>query len=232
MKFFQAVRFLLVVLCVPVVLVMTSVRLLISPAYLVFAYNTPGFPDDPYGFTREERLHWGGMAVNYLVNNAGIEFLADQRFPPGQQAPPQSCQFMDDCTKLYNERELGHMVDVKNVVTAALRIWYVALAVLFVFGLWAWRGGWSAEYRRALSRGGWLTLFLLGGVILFVLLAFNVIFVLFHQVFFEAGTWTFYYSDTLIRMFPERFWQLTFLAVGGLSGGVGLLLGLFLPPRK
>jgi hypothetical protein len=28
---------------------------------------------------------------------------------------------------------------------------------------------------------------------------------LFHQIFFSAGTWMFLYSDTLIRLFPERF---------------------------
>jgi uncharacterized membrane protein len=70
-------------------------------------------------------------------------------------------------------------------------------------------------------------MFLLGGIILFVLLAFGVIFVAFHQVFFESGTWTFFYSDTLIRLFPERFWRDTFIAVGVLAGGAGLLLGRF-----
>ncbi|MEJ2126169.1 MAG: hypothetical protein P8X84_01420 [Candidatus Bathyarchaeota archaeon] len=27
----------------------------------------------------------------------------------------------------------------------------------------------------------------------------------FHQLFFTSGTWTFYTSDTLIRLFPMRF---------------------------
>jgi integral membrane protein (TIGR01906 family) len=65
---------------------------------------------------------------------------------------------------------------------------------------------------------------LIGLIILSVLTMFNFIFVLFHEIFFSAGTWSFLYSDTLIRLFPERFWQDTFLMVGGLSVGFGLLI--------
>jgi len=214
----------LVTLLVPVALVMAAVRLLISPAYLVFEYNTPGFPDDPFGFTKEERLHWGSISVNYLVNQAGIEYLGNLRFPPGQQAPPQSCQFMDDCTRLYNDRELGHMLDVKNVVQVALNVWYASVLGLAILWVWAWRGRWALPFRQGLRRGGLLTVVLLLGIILLALLAFGIIFVAFHQVFFESGTWTFYYSDTLIRLFPERFWRDTFIAVGVLAGGAGALL--------
>jgi uncharacterized membrane protein len=61
-----------------------------------------------------------------------------------------------------------------------------------------------------------------------VLLSFNVLFVAFHNVFFQAGTWMFLFSDTLIRLFPERFWRDTFIAVGVLSGGAGLAIAYFL----
>lgn len=226
----QAFFKLLTTLLVPVVLVLGVVRLLISPAYLVFEYNTPGFPDDSYGFTKEERLYWARFAVDYLVNDAGIEYLGDLRFPEGQQAPPESCRFMDDCTRLYNDRELEHMLDVKVVVQAAMRVWVIAIALLVMLGAIAWRWKWWHSFRRAVSRGGWLTVLLLGSIILFVLLAFGVIFVAFHNVFFESGTWVFFYSDTLIRLFPERFWRDTFIVVGVLAGVAGTLIGLIMAP--
>lgn len=218
----------LVTLLMPVVLVMAAVRLLLTPAFLIIEYNTPGFPPDPYGFTKSERLRWSKVAVQYLLNDAEIGFLGDLRFPEGQQAPPESCQDMDDCTRLYNDRELKHMLDVKIVTQAALRVWYISLVLWLFLGIWAWRGGWGEAFRQGIGRGGWLTLFLLGGIILFVLLAFGVIFVAFHNVFFEAGTWQFLFSDTLIRLFPERFWRDTFIAIGVLAGGSGLALGYFL----
>ena len=139
---------------------------------------------------------------------------------------------MDDCTKLYNERELQHMLDVKNVVQGALWVWYASLGWLLVTGILAYFDGWKAEYRRALRFGGWLTVALLAAILIFVLVAFGVIFVMFHNIFFESGTWTFLFSDTLIRLFPERFWRDTFLAVGLLAGGTGLALGVLLKDKR
>ncbi len=98
-------------------------------------------------------------------------------------------------------------------------------------GIWAWQSGWVAAYRASLARGGWLTAGLIGAIILFVLIAFGVFFVAFHNVFFDPGTWQFLYSDTLIRLFPERFWRDSFLTVGALAGGGGLLLWHFLGRR-
>lgn len=204
----------LVALLTPVIIVLAVVRLLINPTLLTIEYNMPGFPPDPYGFTKEDRLYWGRYAVDYLVNDAGIEYLGDLRFTDG--------------SPVYNERELSHMMDVKIVVQASIRILVIALIGMVGLGGLAWRGGWMEQFKAALVRGGWLTIFLFAGVILFVLLSFGVIFVAFHEVFFAPGTWTFYYSDTLIRMFPERFWRDMFFYVGGFSIliALGIILGL------
>lgn len=223
---------LLVTLAVPVVLVLTTIRLLMTPLYVEIEYRTPGFPDDPYGFTLEERLYWSKISIDYLVNNEGIDYLADLRFPEGQQIPMPACGFVDDCTRFYNDRELQHMVDVKNVVQSALWVLWIAVGVLVVIGLFAWRGGWLVVYRAAVARGGWLTVILAASIFLFVLLAFGVIFVWFHQVFFEAGTWSFFYSDSLIRLFPERFWRDTFLVVAVLPALIGAALGYFLGRKR
>jgi uncharacterized membrane protein len=67
-------------------------------------------------------------------------------------------------------------------------------------------------------------------VLAFVVLAFYPFFVFFHNVFFESGTWTFYWSDTLIRLFPARFWQDTFIWVGGMTVLAGVILGQSLLP--
>jgi integral membrane protein (TIGR01906 family) len=201
----------LVTILVPVALVLTAVRLLLTPVFVQFEYRTPNFPPDPYGFTQEDRLYWSQIALNYLLNDQGISYLGDLRFPDGNP--------------LYNQRELKHMADVKKVVQAALKVWVGSLAGLALLGVWAWRADWLQLFRHGLSRGGWLTLLLVGTVILFVLVGFGVFFVFFHDIFFAPGTWTFSYSDTLIRLFPERFWRDTFLVLGVLAGGVGLAMG-------
>ena len=203
-----------VALLVPVALVLTSVRLMMNPLFLQFEYNQASFPADPFGFTKEDRLHWSGIDLDYLLNSAGISFLGDLRFDNGQP--------------VYNERELRHMVDVKNAVKGALTVWVASLVLLLGLGLLAWGLGWLDALRAGLVRGGWLTLLLLGAILLFVLFGFGVFFVGFHEVLFPAGSWTFEYSDTLIRLFPERFWRdvFTIVAILPLAGGLALILGL------
>lgn len=200
----------LVAVLIPIGLILTAVRLLLTPAFVNLEYRTPNFPADPYGFTQEDRLFWSLIALDYLMNDEGIDFLGDLQF--------------EDGSPVYNARELKHMVDVKNVVQAALIAWYISLIGIFLLGIWAFWGDMWNEYKRGLSLGGWLTVILIALTLLVVLIGFSLFFVFFHQIFFEAGTWVFRFSDTLIRLFPERFWRDTFLAVGIISLTGGLLL--------
>ncbi len=197
-------------LLVPVFIMLTSIRMLLFPWFLSFEYAMPGFPEDRFGFTKSDRLYWSRIAMDYLVNDEGIEFLGDLKFPDG--------------SPVYNERELQHMVDVKTAIQNTLRIWIISTGLLIVLGLWAWRGSWLAEYWNGINRGVWLTIFLVIGVIIFVAVGFGVFFVAFHNVFFEPGTWMFLWSDTLIRLFPERFWRDIFIYVAILSAGLGILI--------
>lgn len=217
---------------VPVILIMGAIRLILNPWYVEVEYRTPGFPADSYGFTLDERLSYSKVAIAYLLNDSDISFLGDLRFPDGQKAPDFSCQFMDDCSLLYNQRELKHMLDVKFVVQNALKVWIVSLIFLIVIGVLYWRLGILHEYRNAVRIGGYLTLGIIAVILAFTLLSFGIFFVFFHDMFFAEGTWTFYFSDTLIRLFPERFWRDTFLIVGVLSGVGGLLLVFGLKPKK
>jgi hypothetical protein len=66
-------------------ILMISIRLMIMPSYArQFAYRLPGFPDDPYGFSSEERLRWSEPSIKYLVNSEDISYLADLRFENGE----------------------------------------------------------------------------------------------------------------------------------------------------
>jgi integral membrane protein (TIGR01906 family) len=127
------------------------------------------------------------------------------------------------------------MDDVKRVTQGALRVWYLSLAVLALLGVWARFGGWWPTYLLGLRRGGWLMIGLAAtiGLIVVVGIAINPnvfwdFFAGFHSLFFEGNSWLFEFSDTLIRLFPIRFWEDAFLwaAVIALGGGVALALGL------
>jgi integral membrane protein (TIGR01906 family) len=209
----QRIISILITLIVPFFLIMTAIRLLFTPMFLQVEYRMPGFPPDIYGFTLEDRLYWSQISVDYLLNDAGIEFLAERQ--------------LDDGSPLYNQRELDHMLDVKILVQQMLVAWRVLFVLLVGLGIWAWRGRWMPAFMQALGRGGWLTISLIALILLGVAVSFRALFTGFHLIFFEGDTWLFYYSDTLIRLFPMRFWQDGFIFMGIftlLGAGVLILL--------
>jgi integral membrane protein (TIGR01906 family) len=214
----------LITLLVPIGLVIGAVRIVLNPWYPKLEYRTPWFPADPYGFNRTERDHYALIAIEYLNTNKDIHLLMDLRFPEGQTAPPISCLETTDCNLMFNNRELQHMIDVKYLLGIVLPVGYVAIGLLIVLGLWAWKRNWWRDYMYALQRGGWLMIGILLTLIVLVLGVFDWFFTEFHQVFFSSGTWQFYTSDTLIRLFPERFWMDTFVIVGGIAGLGGVVL--------
>jgi integral membrane protein (TIGR01906 family) len=182
---------------VPVVLVLTAVRLLLTPAFVRLEYRMPGFPEDPYGFTREQRLRWAMLDLEYLLNDAGIEFLGDLRF--------------EDGTPVHNERELRHMEDVKRLTQAALRVWFAAGLLAVGLAATLWIGAGRAAALEALAATARLTLILMAVLLVLLVLGFSAFFVGFHRVFFVGDTWLFPASDTLIRLYPVRFWRDAFL---------------------
>lgn len=209
-------RLVLIVL-IPVVLTLTNVRLLLTHAFPAIEYSLPNFPPDPYGFTKADRLHWSKLSIDYLLNNQGVEFLRGWRFPEGVTAPPESCPYYSDgdCNRFYNDRELRHMQDVKVVTRWALRAWAVGGIVCLLAAAALYYFEERTALRGALLAGSGLTLAILFAIVAYLLINFNTFFTQFHQVFFEGETWIFLWSDSLIRLFPIRFWQDAFIFVGG-----------------
>jgi integral membrane protein (TIGR01906 family) len=179
---------------------MISIRILISPLFAQIEYQLPGFPEDPYGFTLEDRLRWSEPSIKYLVNSEGIGYLESLRFENGEP--------------IYNPSELSHMEDVKSVVTG-MRIALAALTViLLIFTMININKGNKHLILQSFHNGGWGILGLIGAIMILLVISFNQLFTWFHQIFFESGTWRFYTSDTLIRLFPMRFWRDAFIFVG------------------
>ena len=196
---------------IPLVLTLINVRVVMTPLYLEFEYNRPGFPEDAYGFTTEDRLHYAPLALNYLLNDSGIEYLGDLTFPDG--------------AALYNERELKHMADVKVVVRAAFAL--LGLSILLIVGtlILAWKQStFRQSVRVGLLQGALLTIGIIVGLVVLAVTMWDVFFTGFHQLLFESGTWRFYFSDTLIRLFPEQFWFDAAVIIGTMTLGQALLL--------
>ncbi len=203
----------LIIICLPVALVLTNVRLIMSNVYLNYEYGKPDFPPDVYGFTQADRLRYAPIALGYLFNGEGIEFLANQTFPDG--------------TPQYNERELRHMADVKVVTRGTMAVWIItALVVLLSAVVLGWRPETRPALRAGLVGGSVVAVGILLALVAYILINFNTFFVQFHQIFFESDTWMFEWSDTLIRLFPLQFWSDGFTLIGVATLVEGLIVGV------
>ncbi len=207
-----------VTVLLPLIVLMLSVRLLITPTFAKVEYRMPGFPEDPFGFSLEDRLKWSAPSIKYLVNSEDVTYLSSLAFEDGEP--------------IFNASELSHMEDVKAVVTG-MRIALSALMVgLLAVSIISVRKGWRSDLLLALRRGGWGVLGLIAAILLMLVINFDQLFSWFHQIFFTSGTWQFYTSDTLIRLFPMRFWQDAFIAVGAISLAIGIIIIVFCKPKE
>ncbi|MCY3833193.1 MAG: TIGR01906 family membrane protein [Chloroflexi bacterium] len=189
-------------LAIPFLLTMTGARLLLSEVFLEFEYQRPGFPSDFYGFTLADRLAYGPYALRFLFNGEPIDYLAELRLPG------ENCWNIEsgasDC-RLFSDRELEHMRDVKEVASLSFA---AALACIALGGASIVSGLVNKRLRvdilLGIRRGCMLTLIAVACLALLSLSAWDRAFDLFHQLFFPEGTWRFPFSDSLIRLYPEQ----------------------------
>ena len=218
-KLFITVLRWLIIIAMPFLLTIFTMRLLIAwdwPSYPRFEYQR--IPPDAYGFTDEERLDLAEATLAYLrrPEPAGdvIYLLEDLRLPGSSQP-------------LYNPGEISHMLDVKIVADAFKQLlWLLALVVVGGLIFLLARPETQALGAKTMMQGGLLTAVILAVMGVLIGLAWNFVFVQFHELLFPPGTWTFAYTDSLIRLFPEKFWfDFGAIWVGGILT-LGVMWGL------
>ncbi len=202
----------LLVLALPVILIVGAVRALTWPWLPAWEYSRAGFPPDTYGMPAEERLWLARECVTFLNLPADLERLGRLRLEDGSAA--------------FNSRELDHMADVKRVYDQLTSGALLALVMMIAAGWSLRRRGEAAALWGALSDGGLLTLLALLGVGGLMLTSWDTFFVGLHGLFFTEGTWRFLYTDTLIRLFPVRFWQDAGILVAGTVAVMAFVLAL------
>jgi integral membrane protein (TIGR01906 family) len=180
-----------------------------SPLFLQLEYTRPSFPPDAYGFSTQDRLTYAPLGITYLLSTYDINWLAEKTLVGELCYPPQA----NPCS-LFNEGELKHMQDVKNVTWFAFVGFCGLLALHILTFAFFWRGKTIQKWYVSLMRGSLLTICVIIGIIILAVTAWDLFFDAFHGLFFAEGTWRFYYSDTLIRLYPEQFWLDASLVIG------------------
>ena len=208
-KFISRILRTLLVLLIPILLVLGSARLLATDSYLAFEYGKASFPPDSYGFTQQQRFDLASSNIHYVRAHLADNALSNETL---NGAP------------VYNEREVKHMADVQRVFQAVLSVWRGA-AVLFLFlGFILWQNRERMAFTSAIRSGGLLSAGIILTIALMALFAWQTWFELFHRFFFVPGSWLFSYTDTLIRLFPIKFWFDATLTISLFSFAGGLLL--------
>ena len=199
----------LLVLLIPILLILGSARLLATDTYLAFEYGKSNFPPDSYGFTPQQRFILASTNIHYVRAHLPNDELSKQTL---------------NGVSVYNEREVTHMADVKAVFQGILRVWQVAFILLLLLGFVFWQKGERKALASAIQWGGMLTSGIAVSIALFASVAWQSWFNIFHLSLFEPGSWLFSYSDTLIRLFPQKFWVDATLMITTFSLAGGLLL--------
>jgi len=189
----------LVVLLIPFMLTLLTIRFLISwdsPSYPEFEYSR--IDPDRFGFSDDERLGLATATLEYLRDYRPAEeaiILLEELRIPGSNDP------------LYNQREIGHMIDVKKLVDSLnILMWAISILVTLGLGFLLLPRYSRFEGFKAIYNGGLLTVSILLVMLILIVAAWGLVFTQFHELLFPPDTWTFYYSDSLIRLFPEQFW--------------------------
>jgi integral membrane protein (TIGR01906 family) len=205
----------LVVIATPAVTTGNALWVLMTPALVEVEYALPGFPEDEEGLDDDERKRLAKLGIDAIRPfGEGVGVLEQARFPDGEEA--------------FEQREIDHMQDVRDLIAAFMVAWAAALVAGALAVVWLRRRGPSGAAPRALRRGALFTLgaMALAGVVM--LIDFEFFFDGFHGIFFEDETWEFNDAYTLRRIYPDFFWGAAGGALAALVAAQAgaLLLGL------
>ncbi len=220
MKYLSIAARWLFILCLPLLLLTTSVGWAINSLWL---YEN-GF--EKYDISRKTGLDSGELekAARGLISywNSGQEFIDITVDKDGQPFT------------LFNQREAIHLKDVKGLIWLDYRVlWGSLIYVLGYLGvsLFRRRGHYWRRLANGAVRGSGLTLATMAALGLGTLVGFDQLFLQFHLLSFSNDLWQLDPArDYLIMLFPWGFWYdvtlfcvlgtvLMAVIMGGVAGG-------------
>ena len=194
----------LIAFTVTPIFVVNAFRILSSDRFVRYELGLSDFPRDRYGLAGEDRLALALTGLRSIQpGSEGIALLERATLPDGSPA--------------FDGRELRHMADVRRLLGKALRLQLVVVSILLALGVALRRSSrWRTVVPRGLQVGAFVTFAIALLAVPIILLGFDDFFLRFHEVFFSGDTWRFSTSDTLLRLYPEAFWQDTSQLAAGI----------------
>ncbi len=198
----------------PLFLIVSNTRLLMTPAFVAHEYHRYGFPPAEVSAVQQERQPLANVALLSITAPGGLDALRIASFADGARA--------------FDQREVSHMADVRALVQRLFQLWWLIL----IFGggtvIWLWRRREKLVLANALLAGGLATLCFLAITTVIAIVAFEPFFIAFHHLFFKGNSWLFPETSTLIQLFPLPFWSDATLLLGLatiVEGAITLVVG-------
>jgi len=204
-KALTAIAGVLFVICIPMFLLTTDLRLAANDIRLY-----------QYGFNKYQVSAATGLDNEELVDAADrmiTYFNSDEEFFE---------------TDLFNQRELAHLKDVKGLIQLAFYLQlaslaYIAVYVVINFALR--RGAFWPSLAKYVIWGSGTTIALLAVSGLWAVINFDSLFLLFHLVGFSNDLWQLYPGDNMLLMFPQEFFNDAALFVAAAAIGEAIIIG-------
>ncbi len=203
----------LFILCLPILLLTTGIGWAVNSSWL---YN--------YGFDKYNVSHTTGLAQSELEKAASgliSYFNSDEEYI--------SLTVIKDGEPLvlFNEREVSHLKDVKELIWLDYRVLLGTLIYVLAYAgasLFWWKD------RRRLAwgmvGGGSITLVLMLALGLGTLFNFDQLFLQFHFISFANELWQLDPAkDYLIMLFPQGFWFDATVFCAVVTAGLAIILG-------
>lgn len=231
MKIVKAIAYWLFIICFPLLLLTSAVRLGVSSARLYeYGFDRYGVSEDT-GIDREQLGNVAKRLVDYF--NFRVETPQMMVVIEGEEEIPL---FQEDD----QNRELTHLADVRQLFQFNHRVQLASLAYIIIYVLLflLWRRGRWQDLAKGVRQGCALTLAIIAVLgIASILIDFEQLFIQFHHVAFDNPWWL--SSGYLPKLFPEPFWQhITFLGAGVIAiealllGGVAWAIPFIFQRRK
>ncbi|GAB6065203.1 TIGR01906 family membrane protein [Aquifex pyrophilus] len=196
---------LILVLIFPYVSIGVATRIAFTEKFVEWEYSKRDFPPDRWGMKKEERLELAKLGLKAVLSDEGMEEFKKKRLRNGRKA--------------FTKREVKHMEDVKKFLSFYFPSVYIATA-LWILGVIILRKP------DILILSGLFNTFLLVFLGILTFTNYKRAFEIFHNIVFDPYSWKFKYSDTLIRIYPLKFWYDATLFVAFLSFLFGLLVAV------
>jgi len=215
MRVLQIVSLVFFAICLPLFLISSNLRFTISEPYLYDygfdEYNiseTTGISNDQLKKAAKDLRHY----FNSGEESAQIQVIKDGR-----------------PFDLFNQRELLHLKDVKEIIKLFYLVQWITLAYIIIFiasGFVIQKRAFIIRISKGLLLGAVSTLALFAFMGIWALIDFDSIFLAFHHVSFSNDLWILDPSrDYLIMMFPEEFFMDAALLLVGFTVLEAIIMG-------